>query len=92
MQPRDVMDEADPYDFGLDGGEADHDDFAGGSKSEIGPPEPNDATTMLNLDIQARGLSKEHILKYSVCKRLYPSSNNDVPIYFRHLSAMGLTA
>ena len=42
MQPRDIMDEADPYDFGLDSGEAgtddNADDFAGGSESEINPP------------------------------------------------------
>ena len=40
---------------------------------------------MLNLDIQAKGLSKEQILKYSVRERL---SYNSVLIYFRHLSAI----
>jgi len=89
------MDEAEPYDYGLDSGEADHDDkadgFAGGSESEFNPPETNDATVMLNLDIQANGLSKEQVLKYSVCERLYLSNYNYVLIYFRHLPVMGLT-
>ncbi|SRR5258705_283030 len=57
MQPRDIIDEADPYDEAYD--------FAEGS--EIKPPDK------LKLDIQEEGLSREQILKYSVCQRPYPS-------------------